>query len=34
VADVRFLEPIPPGTEEGRRRIAELARERIIAAMQ
>jgi 1-acyl-sn-glycerol-3-phosphate acyltransferase len=34
VADVRFLEPIPPGSEEGRRRIAELARERIVAAMQ
>lgn len=33
VADVRFLEPIPPGSEEGRRRIAELARERIVAAM-
>lgn len=34
VADVRFLEPIPAGSEEGRRRIAELARERIVAAMQ
>jgi 1-acyl-sn-glycerol-3-phosphate acyltransferase len=34
VADVRFLEPIPPGSEEGRRRIAELARERIVAAMK
>jgi 1-acyl-sn-glycerol-3-phosphate acyltransferase len=34
VADVRFLEPILPGSEEGRRRIAELARERIVAAMQ
>jgi 1-acyl-sn-glycerol-3-phosphate acyltransferase len=34
VAEVRFLEPIPAGSEEGRRRIAELARERIVAAMQ
>jgi 1-acyl-sn-glycerol-3-phosphate acyltransferase len=34
VAEVRFLEPIPPGSEEGRRRIAELARERIVAAMR
>lgn len=32
-ADVCFLEPIA-ATEEGRRRIAELARERIVAAMQ
>lgn len=29
-----FLEPIPPGGGEGRRRIAEVARERIVAAMQ
>ena len=28
-----FLEPIPPGGGEGRRRIAEVARERIVAAM-
>ncbi|MDQ2701623.1 MAG: 1-acyl-sn-glycerol-3-phosphate acyltransferase [Pseudomonadota bacterium] len=34
VADVCFLEPIPAGSAEGRRRIAELARERIIAAME
>lgn len=33
VAEVHFLEPIPPGSADGRRRIAELARERIIAAM-
>ena len=32
-ADVCFLEPIA-ATEEGRRRIAELARERIVAAMR
>lgn len=32
-ATVHFLEPIPPGTEDGRRRIAELARQRIIDAM-
>jgi 1-acyl-sn-glycerol-3-phosphate acyltransferase len=34
LAEVRFLEPIPAGSEEGRRRIAELARERIVAAMR
>jgi 1-acyl-sn-glycerol-3-phosphate acyltransferase len=34
VAEVRFLEPIPAGSEDGRRRIAELARERIVAAMR
>lgn len=28
-----FLDPIPPGGGEGRRRIAEVARERIVAAM-
>jgi 1-acyl-sn-glycerol-3-phosphate acyltransferase len=33
LAEARFLEPIAPGTTEGRRRIAELARERIVAAM-
>lgn len=33
-ADVMFLHPIPPGSEEGRRRIAEVARERIVAAME
>ncbi|HET6397753.1 MAG TPA: lysophospholipid acyltransferase family protein [Pseudoxanthomonas sp.] len=33
VAEVHFLEPIPPGDLEGRRRIAELARERIVAVM-
>jgi 1-acyl-sn-glycerol-3-phosphate acyltransferase len=33
LAEARFLEPIAPGAEEGRRRIAELARERIVAAM-
>ena len=33
VAEVHFLDPIAPGEAEGRRRIAELARERIIAAM-
>ena len=32
-AEVRFLEPIAPGDAEGRRGIAELARERIVAAM-
>ncbi len=32
-AEVAFLEPIPPGGEGGRRRIAEVARERIQAAM-
>jgi len=33
VAEVHFLEPIAPGDANGRRRIAELARERIVAAM-
>ncbi|AKC86630.1 lysophospholipid acyltransferase family protein [Pseudoxanthomonas suwonensis] len=33
-AEVHFLEPIPPGDIGGRRRIAELARERIVAAME
>jgi 1-acyl-sn-glycerol-3-phosphate acyltransferase len=32
-AEVHFLEPIAPGEADGRRRIAELARERIIVAM-
>ncbi|QDH71444.1 lysophospholipid acyltransferase family protein [Marilutibacter alkalisoli] len=32
--EVIFLEPIPHGAEDGRRRIAELARQRIIGAMQ
>ncbi len=34
VAEVCFLAPIAPGEADGRRRIAELARERIVAAMQ
>ena len=34
VAEVRFLEPIAPGAVDGRRRIAEEARERIVATMQ
>ncbi len=33
IADICFLEPIPPGSAEGRRRIAGLARERIAEAM-
>jgi len=33
LAEIVFLEPIAPGDTEGRRRIAELARERIVAAM-
>jgi 1-acyl-sn-glycerol-3-phosphate acyltransferase len=33
VAEVHFLDPIAPGDAEGRRRIAELARNRIIEAM-
>lgn len=33
-AEAIFLEPIPPGEAAGRRRIAELARERIVAAME
>ncbi|MEJ7746101.1 MAG: lysophospholipid acyltransferase family protein [Luteimonas sp.] len=32
--EVHFLEPIAPGDADGRRRIAELARERIVAAME
>ncbi|MFC7301504.1 lysophospholipid acyltransferase family protein [Cognatiluteimonas weifangensis] len=32
-AEVHFLEPIAPGAADGRRRIAELARARIVAAM-
>lgn len=34
VVEVHFLEPIPPGAAEGRRRIAELARSRIVQAME
>jgi 1-acyl-sn-glycerol-3-phosphate acyltransferase len=34
VAEVRFLAPIAPGETSGRRRIAEIARERIVEAMQ
>jgi 1-acyl-sn-glycerol-3-phosphate acyltransferase len=34
VAEVHFLVPILPGDAEGRRRIAECARERIVEAMQ
>ena len=33
IAEVHFLEPIAPGQAEGRRRIAELARERNVTAM-
>ncbi|HET7655630.1 MAG TPA: lysophospholipid acyltransferase family protein [Luteimonas sp.] len=33
VAELCFLEPIPAGSTEGRRRLAELSRERIVAAM-
>ncbi|MBE2291871.1 MAG: 1-acyl-sn-glycerol-3-phosphate acyltransferase [Xanthomonadales bacterium] len=33
IAEVHFLEPVPPGDVDGRRRIAELSRERIVAAM-
>ena len=33
IAEVVFLEPIAPGDADGRRRIAETARERIVAAM-
>ena len=33
IAEAIFLEPIPAGGGEGRRRIAELARERIVAAL-
>lgn len=32
-AEVIFLEPILPGNGDGRRRIAEIARERIVAAL-
>ena len=34
VAEVHFLAPIAPGAVDGRRRIAEEARERIVAAMR
>jgi 1-acyl-sn-glycerol-3-phosphate acyltransferase len=34
IAEVHFLAPILPGDAEGRRRIAECARERIVEAMQ
>lgn len=33
IAEVHFLEPIGPGDTEGRRRIADLARQRIIDAL-
>ena len=33
IAEVHFLEPIEPGDTEGRRRIADLARQRIVDAM-
>ena len=33
-AEVHFLEPIVPNEADGRRRIAELARERIVTAME
>jgi len=33
-AEAWFLDPIPAGTEQGRRRLAEVARARIVAAMQ
>lgn len=32
-ATVHFLEPVPPGAADGRRRIAELARQRIVEAI-
>jgi 1-acyl-sn-glycerol-3-phosphate acyltransferase len=32
-ADICFLDPIPAGELEGRSRIADLARDRIVAAM-
>lgn len=32
-AEVVFLEPIPPGNTEGRRRIADVSRERIVAEL-
>ena len=34
LAEVHFLEAIPAGDLDGRRRIAELSRERIVAAME
>lgn len=34
VVEVHFLEPVPPGAAEGRRRIAELARSRIVQVME
>lgn len=34
LAEAWFLDPIAPGSEQGRRRLAELARERIVAAME
>ena len=34
LAEVHFLEPIRPGQVEGRRRLAELSRERILAVME
>lgn len=33
IGEAIFLDPIPPGGGEGRRRIAEVARERIVEAM-
>ncbi len=33
LAEIHFLEPIMPGETDGRRRIAELARQRIVEAM-
>ncbi len=33
VAEICFLEPIPAGSTDGRRRLADLSRERIVAAM-
>jgi len=32
-AEVTFLEPILPGNSEGRRHMAEVSRERIVAAL-
>lgn len=34
VAEIHFLAPIEPGQTDGRRRIADLARQRIVDAMQ
>ncbi len=34
LAEVHFLEPVLPGQVEGRRRLAELSRERILAVME